>query len=89
MKERVKVTVLFCLYQEEETSVQITEKGGHQAKLDLVWTKDDIATVDFVCNIIQINFENLNFNFSKYLLIRKKIGTHWIQKIKYIHNLFL
>ena len=44
--------MLFCLYQEEETSVHITEKDGHQAKLDLVWTKDDIATVDYVCIII-------------------------------------
>ena len=45
--------MLFCLYQEEETSVQVTEKGGHQAKFDLVWTKDYITTVDYVCyNII-------------------------------------
>ena len=55
--------MLFCLYQEEETSIQITEKGGHQAKLDLVWTKDDIATVDYVCIII-FQFQPLPYTYS-------------------------
>ena len=36
------------LSQEEEASVQITEKGGHQSKVDLMWTKDDIGTIDYV-----------------------------------------
>ena len=40
--------VSICLIQEEEASVQITEKGGHQSKVDLMWTKDDIGTIDYV-----------------------------------------
>ena len=32
--------------------------------------------------------KTLNYDFSKYLLIRYKFGTHWIQRIGPIHDCF-
>ncbi|XP_064594320.1 ATP-dependent RNA helicase DHX29-like [Liolophura sinensis] len=34
------------ILQEEEASVSVTEKGGGQQKVDLVWTKEDFFSID-------------------------------------------
>ena len=35
---------------------------------------------------VQYTLENSNFDFSKYLLIRNRFGTHWVQRIGRIHD---
>jgi len=37
---------LIISLQEESTSVSVTGKGGNQADMKLVWSKDDISRLD-------------------------------------------
>ena len=42
----------------------------------------------YSCSIITVKPRKFEFDFSKYSLIRNKFGTHLIQKLGPIHNLF-